>query len=127
LRPTRCVLPPRRSCAAGVAAHEVKLKRQVPRPYRAPFARMGGDFGHGLTLIVDLEHAGFMPPILQGVIREGPWPFSAHSLRIAPGLKWVRRFRRSSTSSLCPDSQHISLGDVQSLPVWRYTCAGVSG
>src|SRR5262249_13508709 len=27
LRPARCVLPPRRSCAAGVAAQEVKLKR----------------------------------------------------------------------------------------------------
>jgi hypothetical protein len=32
---------------------------------------------HGLALIADLEHAGFMPPILHGVIREGRWPFSA--------------------------------------------------
>jgi len=32
---------------------------------------------YGLTLFADLEHAGFMPPILHGVIREGRWPFSA--------------------------------------------------
>src|SRR5258708_26670011 len=31
---------------------------------------------HGLALVADLEHAGFMPPILHGVIREGRWPFS---------------------------------------------------
>ena len=31
----------------------------------------------GLALVADLEHAGFMPPILHGVIREGRWPFSA--------------------------------------------------
>src|SRR5580704_8778465 len=32
---------------------------------------------HGLALVADLEHAGFMPPILHGVRREGRWPFSA--------------------------------------------------
>src|SRR5258708_14148861 len=32
---------------------------------------------HGLALVADLEHAGSMPPILHGVIREGRWPFSA--------------------------------------------------
>lgn len=32
---------------------------------------------HGLALVADLEHAGFMPPILHGVKREGRWPFSA--------------------------------------------------
>src|ERR1700678_3927960 len=32
---------------------------------------------HGLALAAYLEHAGFMPPILHGVIREGRWPFSA--------------------------------------------------
>src|SRR5258707_3203312 len=32
---------------------------------------------HGLALVADLEHAGFLPPILHGVRREGRWPFSA--------------------------------------------------
>jgi hypothetical protein len=32
---------------------------------------------HGLAPIADLEHVGFLPPILHGVKREGRWPFSA--------------------------------------------------
>src|SRR5271170_7314759 len=39
----------------------------APVPVRSP----------RLALVADLEPAGFMPPILHGVIREGRWPFSA--------------------------------------------------
>src|SRR5258707_7682706 len=78
---------------------------------------------HGLALVADLEHAGFMPPILHGVIREGRWPFSSTGSGSLPasggyGLsaeaqlhryasittRWGRRMRssrrREETSSL---------------------------
>jgi hypothetical protein len=35
---------------------------------------------HGLVLGADLEHAGFMPSIVHGIIRARRWPFSATAL-----------------------------------------------
>ena len=51
----------------GSLAHERPPALRFGRPVRS----------RGLALVADLEHAGFMPPILHGVIREGRWPFSA--------------------------------------------------
>ena len=59
----------------------VFLLMAARRPSEYPALRFGlapvPVRSHGLALVADLEHAGFMPPILHGVIREGRWPFSA--------------------------------------------------